>query len=331
MCTLKSSRSDHDTLCQCSNAINSDKSPLYFLVMAPFPDCPPFHPGLEFGPAVVPAAFVARDLINQRDDILEDYRIEIVVDDSGCNLSSKAVNNLVEILFHSGRNIVGIIGPACSEATIAIAEHMTNDRLSLVQIAASATSPELTSTSRYPNTFRPIISALGYVDFYMDLIDHMKYKHVGVIYEALRSFHTAVYSKFEAAAWMNNIRLTSFGLFNTHFPLSEFRNNVRVIFVFASLDFARSLLCTAYHEKMLYPHYQFIFSNRKRMNFLTNVSFELDHDRTTCSQEAMENATVGMVFNDFRLTRSDKDNNRTDAEISYNEAGMRAGPPAQLG
>lgn len=319
---------DLSTQCTCTEScfknatitnMESNKPPIYVLVMAPYPDCPPFAPSLKFGPVVVPAAFVARDHINQRDDILKEYRIELLVYDSGCNLSSKAVNNFLEALFHSNKRIVGIVGPACSEATIAIANLIIDNRTSLIQISPSATSPKLTNTTAFPNTFRPVVSALGFVYFYMDLIEHMKYKRVGVIYEALRSFHTAVYSQFEEVAASRNIALTSFGLFNTHFPLQEFRQKVRVIFVFASLKFAQALICTAYHEGMLYDDYQFIFTNRKRVNFLTNFSFELDHEVTNCTQEQMANATIGMVFNDFRLIREDRDNNETDAGISYNK------------
>ena len=325
LCIIQSSGNDYHnhglrSVCEsCFNDTNSNKPPIYFLVMAPYPDCPPFNPSLEFGPAVVPAAFVAKDLINQRDDILEDYRINLLVYDSGCNLSSKAVNNFLEALFYSNKTIVGIIGPACSEATIAIANLITDNRMSLIQISPSATSPKLTNTTAFPNTFRPVASALGFVYFYMDLIEHMKYKKVGVLYEALRSFHTAVYSKFEEAALSKNVTLVPFGLFNTHFPLHEFRQKIRVIFVFASLDFAQNLLCMAYHEGMLYPDYQFIFTNRKRVNFLKIVSFELDHEETSCTQKQMENATIGMIFNDFRLTREDRNNNETDAGVSYND------------
>ena len=322
-------RSDHDDGrnfgaqcpdCSAAGDNNDDKPPIYFLIMAPYPDCPPFNPSLEFGPSVVPAAFLAKDLINQRNDILRNYRIELLLYDSGCNLSSKAVNGFVETLWsYSRKNIVGVIGPACSESTTAIAKHITDDRMSLIQISPSATSPVLTNTTMFPNTFRPIDSALGFVDFYIDLIDHKKYKHVGAIYETARTFHTTAYTEFENAAHSKNIALTSLGLFNSHFLLDEFRNKIRVIFVFASLDSARKILCTAYHEDMLYPHYQFIFSNRKHTNFLTNFSFELDHIRTSCSREEMEIAIIGMVFNDYRLTREDRDNSETEAGVSYDE------------
>ena len=70
-------------LCNEETGVNdSGNSPLYFLVMAPYPDSHPLSPSWEGGPAVVPAAIVARDLINKRDDILEDYTIHFLVNDS---------------------------------------------------------------------------------------------------------------------------------------------------------------------------------------------------------------------------------------------------------
>ena len=65
------------------------KIPLYFLVLAPYSDSEPFNPSWTGGPAVVPAAMVARDLINKSEDILKDYTIHFLMNDSGCNVVSK--------------------------------------------------------------------------------------------------------------------------------------------------------------------------------------------------------------------------------------------------
>ena len=302
---------------------SAEKIPLYFLVMAPYPDCPPFHPSWEGGPAVVPAAIVAKDLINQRDDILRDYRIELIVSDSGCNISTKAVNSLIHGLFYSGRNIVGIIGPGCSEAALAIAPLVSDDKTSLIQIAPTATSPSLTNTSLYPNTFRPIVSALGFVDFQLRLIEQKNYFHIGALYEVGRAFQSTVYGHFARRVVGKGVKLTSFGLLDGHFPLKEFRSRVRVIFVFASTDFARQVLCAAIVEGLLYPDYQFIFSNRRPSNFNTNVSFISGDLRYNCNETEMTQATRGMVFTNFRLTRQDRVNVMTDTGISYNQYSER--------
>ena len=261
----------------------TDKIPIYFAVMGPYPDCPPFNPSWEGGPAIVPAAIVAKDLINQRDDILRDYRIELVISDSGCNISTKAVNSFIHDLFYSGRNVVGIVGPGCSEAALAVAPLVSDNKTSLIQIAPSATSPNLTDTSLYPNTFRPIVSALGFVDFHLSLIKRKNYFQIGALYEVGRAFQSMVYGHFARAVVEKGVKLTSFGLLDAHFPLKEFRSRIRVIFVFASTDFARHLLCVAIHEDLLYPDYQLIFINRRPSDFNTNVSFVSDRVKYDCN------------------------------------------------
>ena len=267
----------------------------------------------------MPAAIVAKDLINSRSNILVDYRIEFIVRDSGCNQTSKAVNSIVRGLFYSNKSVVGIIGPGCSEAALAIAPLVTDDQLSLIQIAPSVTSPDLTNTTLYPNTFRPIVSALGVVDTYLEIIRRRIYGHVGALYEANRPFQVTVYTRFQEKVLKEGVQLTAFGILDTHFPLIEFRSKVRVIFVFASSGIARQLLCLAYHKDMLYSNYQFIFSNRKPKNFLRNVTVSLEGATYKCSLSDMAKAIVGMIFNDFRLKRRDRNNSNSDARVSYNE------------
>ena len=304
----------------CNDTDTSGKIPLYFLVMAPYPDCSPFNPSWEGGPAVVPAAIVAKDLINQRDDILRDYKVELVISDSGCNISTKAVNSLIHGLFYSDRNVVGIIGPGCSEAALAIAPLVSDGKMSLIQIAPTATSPSLTDTSIYPNTFRPIVSALGFVNFQLSLIKQKNYFHIGALYEIGRAFQSTVYGHFARRVMGIGVKLKSFGLLNGYFPLKEFHSRVRVIFVFASTDFARQVLCAAIVEGLLYPDYQFIFSNRRPTDFFnTNVSFIKDRVRHNCNETEITQATRGMVFTNFRLMRQDRDNMMTNAGISYNQ------------
>ena len=309
----------------CSNAMEtSDKIPLYFLVMAPYPDCPPFNPSWEGGPAVIPAAIVAKDLINQRDDILRDYRIELMIGDSGCNILTKAVNSFLHNLFYCGRNVVGIVGPGCSEAALTIAPLVSDNKTSLIQIAPSATSPSLTDTSLYPNTFRPIVSALGFVDFHLSLIKQRNYLHIGALYEVGRAFQSMVYGHFARAVVEKGVKLTSFGLLGgSDLPSNEFRSRIRVIFVFASTDFACQLLCAAISEGLLYPDYQFVFANRRASDFNTNISFISNHVRYDCNKIEMIRATRGMMFINFRLARQDRDNTKTIAGISYNEFSER--------
>ena len=295
-----------------------DRVPLYVIVMAPYPSLPPFNPSWEGGPAVVPAALVAKDYINNRDDILKDYTLNFLVLNSGCNVVLNARHNLTESVFYSGKNIVGIIGPGCSEAALAVAPLVIDDRISLLQVAPTATSPLLTNHTLYPNTFRPTVSALGYVNIYLEIIRRHNYRNVGAVYEAERAFQVAVYAHFESDVQDAGVTVSSIGLFNTSIPINEFLFKVRIIFIFSSTGFARIVLCLASKLGLLYPEYQLIFTNRSPSNFMTGVTFRLDDTVYSCSREEMERATVGVVFNVFRLTRQDRDY-ITNVGVSYNQ------------
>ena len=297
---------------------SDDKVPLYIIVMAPYPSPPPFNPSWEGGPAVVPAALIAKNYINNREDILKDYTLDFLVLNSGCNVVLNARLNLTQSVFYSGKNVVGIIGPGCSEAALAVAPLVIDDRISLLQVAPTATSPLLTNHTLYPNTFRPIVSALGYVNTYLEIIRRHNYRNVGAVYEAERAFQVAVYTRFESDVQEAGITVSSIGLFNTSLPINEFLFKVRIIFVFSSTGFARIVLCLASKLGLLYPEYQLIFNNRSPSNFMTAVTFRLDDTVYSCSREEMERATVGIVFNIFRLTRRDRDY-ITDVGVSYNQ------------
>ena len=312
-------------LCDETTSVNdSDKSPLYFLILAPYPATYPFSPSWEGGPAVVPAAMVARDLINTREDILNDYTIHFLVNDSGCNIVSKAITNFINGSFYSGKNIVGIIGPSCSEATLAIASLITDKQLSLLQVAPTATSPNLANTTLFPNTFRPLVSSLGYVNFYLDLIKNKDYRTVGALYELKRIFYASLYSRFEHDLYSRfenktDVRLTSFGLIDAQFPVSEIHSKIRIIFVFASTKFSHELLCYAFQKDIIYPKYQFIFSNRNASEFVSSIQIRLGGTTYSCSMENMTKAVYGVIFVDFSLIRNDKDNATVDTEISYSD------------
>ena len=232
---------------------------------------------------------------------------------------SKTIANLIHGLFYSGKNIVGIIGPGCSEATLAIASLITDKQLSLLQVAPTATSPYFTDTTHFPNTFRPLSSSLGYVEFYLDLIKSKKYRKVSALYEVQRNFYVSLYNRFENQVDEMDIKLVYFGLIDAKFPVSEICFKIRIIFVLASTNFSHELLCFVFQKGMIYPNYQFIFSNRNANEFMTTIEFTFGTVTYSCSPENMMKAVYGVLFADFSLKRRDKENATTDTKISYND------------
>ena len=71
---------------------------------------------LSDGPMLQPAAELAVEQINQRDDILADYSVNLTVANSACNLLGYTAVGFVPTFFRSGVRYAGIVGPTCSES-----------------------------------------------------------------------------------------------------------------------------------------------------------------------------------------------------------------------
>lgn len=268
---------------------------------------------------MIPGSQVAVQHINSRCDILEDYELKLQVNDSGCNIISKATISTIENLFHRpNERVIGIIGPGCSEAAIVIGKLVAHDSVSLLNIAPSATSPALVNVTEFPNTFRPVVSSLGFIDMYADFVQLKNFISVCILYEAERPFHIETANKFQKRLQQSNVTFSSFGMIQTFIPLHDIMNKYRIIFVFAGGGLSSKLMCLAFHEKMLYPTYQFIFNDRRLNHFVKEVSLNHAGIILKCNKEVMQRATVGIILNLVRLTR--KDQNKTlESGMNYTQ------------
>lgn len=287
---------------------------LHIVVMAPFPDpIPELSPSWEGGPAVISGALLAAERINARCDILGEYQLELLEADSGCQVKSKATIGTVETLFYSNAAVIGIIGPGCSEATMIVGQFIAFPEVSLLNIAPSATSPELVNKIKYPNTFRLIASSLGFLNIHYNLIQMKQYNSVSILYEAERDVHVAASNSFQQELLEMGVDVVSYGMFDDIIPLSLLKNKYRVIFVFSGSSMSRRLMCLAYHMEIAHPDYQFIFSERRLSHFLnTNVSFSLSGVEFNCNNSDLSQSIQGVVLNLIQLTRSDTDTTLVD-------------------
>ena len=106
--------------CSATNHTNCEltTTTFYILSLLPYPDDnPALQPSWDEGPTLFLAEQLAVEHINNRHDILQDYHLELVQGDSGCNIKSKAILAFVEHVLASGKQIVGIVGPGCSTST----------------------------------------------------------------------------------------------------------------------------------------------------------------------------------------------------------------------
>ena len=294
-----------------------ENNTLYLLTLAPFPD-ERYNPGFAGSPAIIPAVRLAVEHINNRADILDGYTLKQFEADSGCANSVNAVINFVRYVYHSGRRIVGIVGPACSGPTERVGLFSAQSEVSILQVS-TATSPELTD-EKYSNTFRAVSSALVYIDVFVRLMERNGWDHVATLYQDSRRYFSATHAKFVEVDMKNHIGFSS-PIFERYIPLEQLRaSRTRIVFVFAGGNLARKLMCLAYHFDFIYPKYQWVFHDRPHSQFINaNVSMVYNSKQYTCNETEMTKAISGAILNIYRLTRTDRTTNDTAAQRSYNE------------
>ena len=292
---------------------------LYLLTLAPFPD-ERYDPGFAGGPAIIPAVRLAVEHINNRTDVLDGYTLKPVEADSGCANSANAVINFVRYVYHSGRRIVGIVGPACSGPTESVGLLSAQSEVNILQVS-TATSPVL-ADEKYSNTFRAVSSALVYVNVFVCLMAENGWDQVATLYQESRHYFSSTHAKFTEILIENHNNIVfSSPIFERHIPLKQIEaSGASVVFVSAGRNLARKLMCLAYHFDFIYPKYQWVFHDRPHSDFIhVNVSMVYNSKQYTCNETEMKRALSGAILNIYRLTRTDHTTNETAAQRSYNE------------
>ena len=304
------------------NATASVPQDVCLAVLAPFPDetvglGPSFHPGWDGGPALIPAARLAADRINNRTDVLAGYRLRLLEGDSGCNVEAKsALSVAVNVFEQLNCSVVGIIGPACTGATTFVGDIGARDEVSLLQISPSATSPILIS-SDYTNTFRILSSSRQHVGAFLRLMEHNGWEDVAALYDADRKYFLSTFEHFQSVS--SHIGYYS-PVGNNAIPLDDIWARYRVVFVFVGASLARRILCLAYHfqPSLIYPIHQWIFHDKTADQFLKDFSFSYRNKLYRCSKQQMEIATEGIILNIYRLKRMDV-TTETDVDLTYEQ------------
>ena len=293
-------------LCTGLNGGSKERQTLFILAMVPFPDPekPAWaRPNFSAAHSLLPAAQLAIDQINNRSDVLRDYNLELLEGDSGCNVVTTTYVTMVDLLF-SDKPVVGIVGPACSEAALSVARQTGLD----VVHVTTGSIPLLDNRTNYPNTFGIISSSTAHVDVIFELMKQNSWINVAVLYDLLRPYYIETYNVFReklkdyCSETEANITFSG-GITETFLPLQEISSKgTRVIVVMSSAVPARKLLCLAAHKNMTFPAYQFVFQDRKLEHFDTEVTVTQLSETYTCNREMMIKAIEGSILLHFGLT-----------------------------
>ena len=274
------------------SAVLSKNHTLYILSMMAYPDpnnISSLNPtAMVYAEFLQPGAHLAVEEINNRSDILADYRLEVIEADCGCNLYWKGVISFTKYLYgYAGdKQIVGLIGPQCSDSTLPIAALLARPQVSLVNIHLGS-SPLLSNRTLYPFTFGILPPKALVVEAYLALFKYNNWTRAASLYNPEMVSDYTAYRLLEQKLKKTGVELSfTSEVTNFYLPLDALKSaNVRVIVSFLRSNSIQRLLCIAYHLKMVYPKYQWIFQFAPPNS--ANVSFTHGGTFYSCTAEQL--------------------------------------------
>ena len=291
---------------------------LYVLSLAPYPHSnltdDTLNPSWDGGATLTPGARLAIAEINNRTDLLPGFRLELIEADCGCDLTFKAVNSFIDSVFYSGKQLVGVVGPACSDAAMTLAELAKLKSVRILQVSV-ATSPTLVN---YPYTVRTVSSSFEYVTTYLSLVKLNNWKNLILLYDISRSLFKETYNEFKRQlkndASLSDVYIAYESVVtDTFLPVEAIlQSNARVIFAFLG-PVAVNMLCLAGQKGLNYNAYQFIFHDRSLYEFDKDVMVTHNNVNYLCSRTSMRSAVSGSIFLQYHLNRTEL--NSTDNNV----------------
>ena len=284
-------------VCEASEKVENVKHVLYFLSMLPYPDPrPKFQPAASWlGPSHIPGARRAIEEINNRTDILEDYHIELIESKSGCYIESISYISFVSNVFHSGKQIVGVIGPVCSDSAVALSSLSGRSDIALVNLHLGS-SPLLNDRSRFPYTFTTAYTRFDGVTATIELLKYNRWKSVAALYDVSTLVFVDRFKRIE-----QEIRqlpdydiIFSAAIPNPGNPLKQLKDSfARIIVAMVGFHHICQIICIAQYEGMVFPMHQWVTWNRP--NCYEEVNFTASGQTYRCSAEDQKAASEGMI------------------------------------
>ena len=294
---------------------------LNVLVLVPLPD-DDFDPVFDQGYSIIPAVELAAEQINRRTDILSGFNLVPKIKDAGCDKPSKTALETVELLrreFLVSRSApLGIIGPACSEDSMFIANTFHN--IYNLPVLYSGTTPYLSEyAGDTPNAHGMVSSATVLVDTLFNIADkeEWNWKNIAILYDESRQHFPQIYDTFvrkhrisqQDAAYTRQIA-------DSQIPLGDIlERNIRIVVVLANKTPSQQLACLAGQSDVnfIFPVRQFIFIERSLDDFLGDEKFEPSFIQRSegrkyyCDKETVMRGLNGSVLLNQALDSVDPD------------------------
>ena len=268
--------------------VDQELTTLHLLTLLP--------PGDGADRSLPPAAKLAMDTINDNDDLLPGYRLELIAADTElCNetLITESYISFVKYVASGGPfNVVGVTGMTCATVTQAISPLAGRPDVDLLQISAGELPPTFTNVQAYPRLYRIISSSAVQNDALLALMDAFKWRNISIISDSTLIDHTGTADDFiKKVNSSSSLHLNSQKVVT---PRSvgdiDYTSAMKIIYVSATAEEAWELLCTAYHQGRHWPTYVWILRNLRVENF-----------RAFTCENVSENVLENVFFITFKL------------------------------
>ena len=290
--------------------------------------CYSFHTSLPFrnfhccrsdGPDIIPASYLALEMINTRSDILGGYHLELIDGQAGCGAAVLELLErvLVKEIFYSEKNIVGLVGPRCYDSAERVGLVTAKDGIALVNVHTSSTSI-LGNATLYPYSFRTSPSILRFVDAFTALMRHSGWTHIAVLYQDNTSFYSVFQDLSIKVKRMKDYTIAFLSILTENYiPLDSMDSSpAHVVLATCDAALAKRLICMVFHKRMLFPKYQWIFLYQKLEDF-SSTEFQYGNKWYSCNKEDMLIALNNSISVDFSYEPDNDD--KMDSGLTYSE------------
>ena len=305
--------------CRSVTRVEEDYPALNVLVLVPLPD-EDYDPAFDQGYSIIPAVELAAEQINRRTDILPGLNFIPNVKDAGCDKPSKTALEtvgLIRELLVTRSGPLGIIGPACSEDSIFIANTFNNTFK--LPVLYSGTTPYLSEKAEdIPNAHGMISAATVIIDTLLRIADkeEWKWENVVILYDETRKHFQQFYDAFVQKLNSQQVVGYTRQIADSQIPLREIiERNIRIVVVFSDKKPARQLACLAGQSTVnfVFPVRQFIFIERSLEDFLGDENAEpsfieqSEDKKYFCDKETVMRGLNGSVLLNQALDSVDPD------------------------
>ena len=240
-------RKSKETLTSWLSSATPEKTTIYIGGLFPSREEPQaiwFSPGVETG------ARMAVERINTDPRILEKHELILLVQPTQCR-RELVMNAYITYLDQPNKKMIGVIGPACSRATMPLAEVSKFRNTILMGYGASEVS--FSDRERFPYYFRTVPTVSEFKRAYVHLFRLFGWRYCATLAES--KYPQGTFSSRAEYFFTHGIDIVSSRVMPSDVPLNAAgyvkslkESKVMVVLLYAYPEFTREVLCEAYKQ-----------------------------------------------------------------------------------